>query len=139
MMRRSGVSPLVNFSKLAREMLRLAASGHSSSTQVSKRAAAARIALACISGWPDEPDSPLHGGGGSLATGVTWTPGGPCVAGAEILPTGTGEGSLLGCVTATPALPSSSAAPSTVWTIVFEAVMPSALDQIIGTIGARYG
>ena len=39
-MRRSGVSPLVYFSKLAREMLRLAASGHRPSTQDSKLAAA---------------------------------------------------------------------------------------------------
>ena len=67
MMRRSGVSPLVYFSKLAREMLRLAASGHRPSTQDSKFAAAARIALACISGWPDEPDSPLHSFGGAGA------------------------------------------------------------------------
>src|SRR5690242_8507847 len=67
MMRRSGVRSLVNLSKLAREMLRLAASGHIPSTQDSNLAAAARIARACISGWPEEPDSPLHSFGGVAA------------------------------------------------------------------------
>ncbi len=66
-MRKSGVRPLVNLSKLAREMLRLAASGHRPSTQDSNLAAAARMALACMSGWPDEPDSPLHSFGGVTA------------------------------------------------------------------------
>ena len=43
-MRRSGVRPAVNLSKLAREMLRFWASGHSPSTHASKRAAAWRMA-----------------------------------------------------------------------------------------------
>ena len=46
----SGVSPAVYLSKLAREMLRLAASGQRSATQDLNLAAAARMALACISG-----------------------------------------------------------------------------------------
>src|SRR5271167_1396547 len=63
MMRRSGVSPAVKRSKLSREMLRRAASGHIEAIQLSKFAAAWRIALAVISGWPEAPSSPLHGGG----------------------------------------------------------------------------
>src|SRR5579863_9955885 len=41
-------------------MLRRAASGHIEATQLSKLAAASRIALAVISGWPEAPSSPLH-------------------------------------------------------------------------------
>src|ERR1700693_6261764 len=48
-------------------MLRRAASGHIAATQLSKFAAASRIALAVISGWPEAPSSPLHGGGAPLA------------------------------------------------------------------------
>src|SRR5438132_2506172 len=43
-------------------MLRRAASGHIEATQFSKFAAASRIALAVISGWPEAPSSPLQGG-----------------------------------------------------------------------------
>src|SRR5215475_1357063 len=61
MMRRSGVSPAVKRSKLSREMLRRAASGHIPATQLLKLAAASRIALAVIRGWPEAPSSPLQG------------------------------------------------------------------------------
>ncbi|MEI9926011.1 MAG: hypothetical protein WDN50_23740 [Bradyrhizobium sp.] len=44
-------------------MLRRAASGHIEATQLSKFAAASRIALAVIKGWPEAPSSPLHGNG----------------------------------------------------------------------------
>src|SRR5438105_9330204 len=70
MMRRSGVRPAVKRSKLACEILRRAASGHTEATQVSKLAAASRIADAVISGWPEAPSSPLQGGGASLAVGA---------------------------------------------------------------------
>src|SRR5712691_7585921 len=52
-------------------MLRRAASGHIAATQVSKFAAASRIALAIISGWPEAPSSPLHGSGALLAAGTS--------------------------------------------------------------------
>src|ERR1700726_2984009 len=61
MMRRSGESPVVKRWKLCCEMLRRAASGHIKATQLSKFAAASRIALAVIKGWPEAPSSPLHG------------------------------------------------------------------------------
>src|SRR5215467_1331538 len=60
MMRRSGVRPAVWASKSARVTPRRAAYGHSSSRQLRKFAAAARIASACMAGWPDAPDSPLQ-------------------------------------------------------------------------------
>src|SRR6266851_5250993 len=44
-------------------MLRRAASGHIEATQLSKFAAACRIELAVIRGWPEAPSSPLHGSG----------------------------------------------------------------------------
>ena len=44
-------------------MLRRAASGHIEAVQLSKFAAASRIALAVISGWPEAPSSPLQGNG----------------------------------------------------------------------------
>src|SRR5450759_2088846 len=47
-------------------MLRRAASGHIEATQLSKFAAASRIALAVISGWPEAPSSPLQGSGALL-------------------------------------------------------------------------
>src|SRR5258708_16672422 len=71
MMRRSGASPAVKRWKLCCEMLRRAASGHIEATQLSKFAAASRIALAVISGWPEAPSSPLHGSGALLAAGVS--------------------------------------------------------------------
>src|SRR5215211_3461707 len=43
-------------------MLRRAASGHIAATQLLKFAAASRIALAVIRGWPEAPSSPLQGG-----------------------------------------------------------------------------
>src|SRR5215831_16768961 len=42
--------------------------------QLAKLAAAARIASACMSGWPDEPDSPLQS---SLLTGAGGAGGPP--------------------------------------------------------------
>src|SRR5438552_2208537 len=51
-------------------MLRRAASGHIEATQFSKFAAAWRIALAVISGWPEAPSSPLQGGAAPLAAGA---------------------------------------------------------------------
>src|ERR1017187_8580924 len=51
-------------------MLRRAASGHIEATQLSKFAAASRIAPAVISGWPEAPSSPLHGSGTPLPPGV---------------------------------------------------------------------
>src|SRR5664279_4138269 len=73
MMRRSGVSPAVKRWKLSREMLRRAASGHIEATQLSKFAAASRIADAVISGWPEAPSSPLQGGAAPVPAG-----GAPC-------------------------------------------------------------
>src|SRR5437764_1492559 len=70
MMRRSGVSPAVKRSKLACETFRRAASGHIEATQLSKLAAASRIADALISGWPEAPSSPLHGGAALLPPGA---------------------------------------------------------------------
>src|SRR5205085_7158411 len=76
MMRRSGVSSAVKRWKLACETLRRAASGHIEAMQLSKFAAASRIADAVISGWPEAPSSPLQGsgvlaaGGGVLCAGV---------------------------------------------------------------------
>src|SRR5436305_10545265 len=69
MMRRSGVRPAVKRWKLACEMLRRAASGHIEATQLSKFAAAWRIADAVISGWPEAPSSPLRGSGALAAAG----------------------------------------------------------------------
>src|SRR5213078_2310810 len=43
-------------------MLRRAASGHMEATQLLKFAAASRIALAVIRGWPEAPSSPLQAG-----------------------------------------------------------------------------
>src|SRR3979490_446989 len=51
-------------------MLRRAASGHIEATQLSKFAAASRIALAVISGWPEAPSSPLQGSGALLVVGA---------------------------------------------------------------------
>src|ERR1700716_1128118 len=88
MMRRSGVRPAVKRWKLACEMLRRAASGHIEAMQLSKFAAASRIAAAVISGWPDAPSSPLQGRGALLAEGAPGTcaevPGG--VAGEGVWP-----------------------------------------------------
>ncbi len=70
MMRRSGVSPAVKRWKLCGEMPRRAASGHIEATQLSKFAAAWRMALAVIRGWPEAPSSPLHGSGALLAAGA---------------------------------------------------------------------
>src|SRR3954467_5460004 len=67
MIRRSGVSPAVTLSKASRVTPRRAASGHRPSTQLRKFAAEARIASAAISGWPEDPDSPLHSGAGADA------------------------------------------------------------------------
>src|ERR1700721_4034498 len=47
-------------------MLRCAASGHIAATQWLKLAAASRIALAVIKGWPEAPSSPLQGCGPPL-------------------------------------------------------------------------
>src|SRR5579859_3043700 len=63
-------------------MLRRAASGHIEAMQLSKFAAASRIALAVISGWPEAPSSPLQGGGApfagwdgcAAAPGAVWPP-----------------------------------------------------------------
>src|ERR1700682_2772411 len=70
MMRRSGASPAVKRWKLSCEMLRRAASGHIEATQLSKFAAASRIAEAVISGWPEAPSSPLQGGGAPVPAGA---------------------------------------------------------------------
>src|SRR3972149_1074213 len=60
MMRRSGVRPALAASKVARDTPRRAACGHWPAMQVEKLAAAARIASALMSGWPEVPASPLH-------------------------------------------------------------------------------
>src|ERR1700730_7861517 len=70
MMRRSGVRPAVKRWKLSCEMLRRAASGHIEATQLSKFAAASRIADAVIKGWPEAPSSPLQGWGALLGAGA---------------------------------------------------------------------
>src|SRR5947209_7889498 len=75
MIRRSGVSPAVNRSKFWREMLRRAASGHIAATQLSKLAAAWRIAAAVIRGWPEAPSSPLQGCGPPFWAGCAGLPG----------------------------------------------------------------
>src|SRR5258708_34730767 len=70
-------------------MLRRVASGHIEATQLSKFAAASRIALAVIRGWPEAPSSPLHGGGALPGSGVASTctdAAGPCADGAGWLP-----------------------------------------------------
>src|SRR5665647_292421 len=72
MMRKSGASPAVKRWKLSCEMLRRAASGHIEATQLSKFAAASRIADAVISGCPEAPSSPLQGSG-APAGGAGWT------------------------------------------------------------------
>src|SRR5258708_35628736 len=80
MMRKSGSSPVVKRSKFCWVMLRRAASGHIEATQFGKFAAAWRIALAVIRGWPEAPSSPLQGGG---------APSGPvaaCGCGADFWP-----------------------------------------------------
>src|SRR6185437_15946732 len=55
-------------------MLRRAASGHIEATQLPKFAAASRIALAVIRGWPEAPSSPLQGKAAllPLAAGAGW-------------------------------------------------------------------
>ena len=83
-MRRSGVRPAVKRWKLSCEMLRRAASGHIEATQLSKFAAASRIALAVIRGWPEAPSSPLQGSGALLAAGAACA--GLAAAGAGWLP-----------------------------------------------------
>src|SRR5713101_6034514 len=62
MMRRSGVRSRAWISKVSRDTPRRAASGHRPSRQVLKFAAAARIASAVMSGWPELPDCPLQSG-----------------------------------------------------------------------------
>ena len=54
----------------AREILRFCANGQNPSMQFSKLAAAARMAEAFISGWPEEPSSPVHSRSGAGATGA---------------------------------------------------------------------
>src|SRR5882672_12069215 len=78
MMRKSGSRPAVNRSKLCCEIFRRAASGHIEATQLSKLAAACRIALAVIKGWPEAPSSPLQGGG---ADGAPSGAGAACACG----------------------------------------------------------
>jgi len=56
--------------------LRRAASGHIEATQLLKFAAASRIALAVIKGWPEAPSSPLQGCGPPLPVLVA-AAGGP--------------------------------------------------------------
>src|ERR1700761_3768923 len=46
------------------------ASGHIEATQLSKLAAASRIAAAVIRGWPEAPSSPLQGGAPLLPPGA---------------------------------------------------------------------
>src|SRR5882672_5783527 len=78
MMRRSGSSPAVKRSKFAWVTWRRAASGHIAATQFGKSAAARRIALAVIKGWPEAPSSPLQGGS---ADGVPSGAGAACACG----------------------------------------------------------
>ena len=67
MIRRSGVTPAISWSNTWRDTLRCCASGQMPSRQARKFAAAARMAAACISGWPEAPSSPVHSrGAGSL-------------------------------------------------------------------------
>src|SRR5262245_11159619 len=79
MMRRSGVSPATLASNTSRGTPRCSASGQSSARQPWKLAAAARIACAVISGWPDAPDSPLHSGAADGAGPVGAAPAGGTV------------------------------------------------------------
>src|SRR5713226_3907834 len=67
-------------------MLRRAASGHIAATQVLKFAAASRIALAVIKGWPEAPSSPLQGGAAPPVAGAV-------CAGAEV-PGGCADGAV---------------------------------------------
>ena len=53
-------------------MLRRAASGHIEATQLSKFAAASRIADAVIRGWPEAPSSPLQGKAAPAPAGAAW-------------------------------------------------------------------
>src|SRR5882757_2010807 len=70
MIRKSGVRPAVKRWKLSWVTLRRWASGHIAATQLPKLAAAWRIALAVISGWPEAPSSPLQGGGAPSGPGA---------------------------------------------------------------------
>src|SRR5882757_1336203 len=63
MIRKSGSRPVVKRWKFSWVTPRRAASGHIAATQLGKFAAAWRIALAVIKGWPEAPSSPLQGGG----------------------------------------------------------------------------
>ena len=65
-------------SKLARLTPRRSACGHKPARQLPKSAAAARIASAVISGWPEAPDWPLHSrvpaaGAGTAAVAGDWS------------------------------------------------------------------
>src|ERR1700684_1505011 len=87
-------------------MLRRAASGHIKATQLSKFAAASRIALAVIRGWPEAPSSPLHGSGplpvacdGAGAPG--WADGAVCAFLEKMLPRKS-SGLLEDCARASP-------------------------------------
>src|ERR1700692_1973522 len=94
-------------------MLRLLASGHIEATQLSKFAAASRIALAVIRGWPEAPSSPLQG---KAAPDV---PGAACgCAGAadfcpeKMLPNGFGNPLSEDCARTSPANSSAAASAS---------------------------
>src|SRR3954469_7532733 len=81
MIRRSGASPAVKRSKLACVIWRRAASGHIEATQFGKFAAACRIALAVIRGWPEAPSSPVQGSGVDGAGGAPSGAGAACACG----------------------------------------------------------
>jgi hypothetical protein len=72
------------------------------------------MALACISGWPDEPDSPLHsfGGAGTGATAATAGAWAVTATGEAFRPTGMGGCRRSGCATPELVAPSSIVAPS---------------------------
>src|SRR5215470_18973160 len=63
-------------------MLRRAASGHMPATQFWKLAAASRMALAVIKGWPEAPSSPLQG----VAEGLPGTAGCCCAGASDFWP-----------------------------------------------------
>src|SRR5471030_2363738 len=93
-------------------MLRRAASGHIEATQLSKFAAASRIALAVIRGWPEAPSSPLQGKAAPDVAGAACG----CAGAADfcpekMLPNGFGNPLPEDCACASPA--NSSVAAST--------------------------
>ena len=120
MIRRSGVTPASSWSNTARGTLRRCASGQMASRQLRKFAAAARMAEACISGWPEAPSSPVHSRGAWLGAASC---GGVCVA----VPGDENSERRSNCATAgaTPAISAAAANPSSLRALVMFTIRPN--------------